>query len=478
MREIFIERRENLLRIAIKDQGRLSECFMEEENQGALPGQIYKGIVKNIVPAIKCAFIDIGLQKNAYLYMDNKFGNMRLKKGDEIIVEVLKEEIGDKGAKVTTAYSIAGRYIVINTMKKNTEFSSKISDNDFKDKIRKVLNRPEEVGIMIRTNAQGVEVQQIKNELDDLYEIYKGIKREAAYSIKPKLLYRDEGVLDRVLRDAINESTEIIMLDWEDDYNYVKNYVNTKNDINAAVRLYNEERTMFDYLGIEKDILTLRNGRVNLECGGYIIIEKTEAMYVIDVNSGKNVTSGAIKKTVMVTNLEAARVIPQQVLLRNLSGIIVVDFIDMDDEIAKKEIMNILREGFKDDKNKSIIYPLTELNLIQIARRRKGKSLLEYIEEDCLECKGRGKKIKTSYLLLLIKNEVLKADSEDKIKDFYIEVNYNYEKAIRENILSFIRDSGGLSKNIYLNFTTTVDLFKVEPLIFSNQIQCVEKFKI
>lgn len=478
MREVFIERRDNILRIAVKDNGRLSECFIEEDSHGALPGQIYKGVVKNIVPAIKCAFIDIGLQKNAYLYMDNKFGNMSLKKGDEVIVEVLKEEIGDKGAKVTSAYSIAGRYIVLNTMNKSIEFSSKISDRDFKEKTKKHLIKPTEIGIMIRTNAQAVEIEQIKNELDDLYKIYKKIETEASYSIKPKLLYSDEGALDRVLRDVINSNTKVVMLDCEEDYHYIKNYINNKSDINVDVKLYNQERTMFDYLGIEKDILALRNGRVNLECGGYIIIEKTEAMYVIDVNSGKNVASRAIQKTAMITNLEAAKVISQQVRLRNLSGIIVIDFIDMEDTGAKKEIINALQEGFKDDKNKSIIYPFTELNIVQIARRRKGRNLLEYIEEDCIECKGKGKKIKTSYLMLLIKNEILKADNEDKIKDFYIEVNNNYEKDIRENILGFIKDSGGLSKNIYLNFTNLIDLFKVEPLIFANQIQCVEKFKI
>lgn len=270
MREVFIERRDHLLRIAVKDNGRLSECFIEEDSQGALPGQIYKGVVKNIVPAIKCAFIDIGLQKNAYLYMDNRFGNMSLKKGDEVIVEVLKEEIGDKGAKVTSAYSIAGRYIVLNTMNKIIEFSSKISDRDFKDKIKKYLIKPAEIGIMIRTNAQGVETDQIKSELDDLYEIYKKIEREASYSMKSKLLYSDEGALDRVLRDVINSKTKVIILDCEEDYHYIKNYINNKSDIKVDVKLYNQERTMFDYLGIEKEILALRNGRVNLECGGYI----------------------------------------------------------------------------------------------------------------------------------------------------------------------------------------------------------------
>jgi ribonuclease G len=478
MREVFIERRDKLLRIAIKDNDKLVDCFMEEDKEGAEPGQIYKGIVKNIVPGIKCAFLDIGLERNAYLYMDNKLENMNIKKGHEVIVEVLKEEVGDKGAKVTNKFSLAGRYAALITVNKNINFSSKIVDEQFKKQILEHIKKPDDVGVMIRTNAQGADFKSINEEIGKLYEVYSKILREASYSIKPKLLYSDEGVLDRVLRDSLNDCTRKIIVDSGKDFKHVKDYIEEKVDIDSEVELYSEHRTLFDYYGIEKEILQLRNNRVNLSSGGYIIIDKTEAMYVIDVNSGKNVGGKNIHKTAFFTNKEAAEVIPHQIRLRNLSGIILIDFIDIEDNKLKKEIIHTLEEGFHSDKNKTIIFPFTELNLVQIARRRRGKVISEYMEEPCVECKGRGKKLKMSYMFLLIKNELLKVDAEDRIKDIYIEVNDSYRNEIEGDILNFIKDIGGLGKNIYLNFTAAVEYFKIEPLIFMNQIQNAQKFKV
>jgi ribonuclease G len=478
MKEVFIERRETLLRIAIKDSGKLVDCFMEEDTKGAVSGQIYKGIVKNIVPGIKCAFLDIGLEKNAYLYMDTKLENTKLKKGEELIVEVLKEELGDKGAKVTNKFSIAGRYVALITINKSVNFSSKIDNNVFKDKVRSDIKKPEDIGLMIRTNAQWVDIESINNEVEKLYKEYKRILQEGSYSIKPKLLYSDEGVMDRVLRDNLDEHTERLVVDSPKDFEHIKKYVSNRSDVNAKVELFEENRTLFDFYNIEKDILALRNPRVNLNCGGYIIIEKTEAMYVIDVNSGKNISGRAIEKTAMHTNLEAAETIAKQIRLRNLSGIILIDFIDVNDMELKRRLIKTLEEGFSSDKNKTIIFPFTELNLVQIARRRRGKNISEFMEEDCSECKGKGRKLKNSYMFLLIKNELLKIDEEKSIKDIYIEINESYKERIEGDILTFIKDIGGMEKNIYLNFTSIEEYFKIEPLIFMNQINNVQKFKV
>jgi ribonuclease G len=478
MKEVFIERRDQLLRIAIKENGKLVDCFMEEEIKGAVSGQVYKGVVKNIVPGIKCAFLDIGFEKNAYLYMESRLENTKLKKGDELIVEVLKEEIGDKGAKVTNKFSIAGRYAALITINKKVTFSSKIEDEAFKNKVKEAIVKPEDIGVMIRTNAQWADMENINKEIEKLYKEYKRILQEGSYAIKPKLLYSDEGVFDKVLRDNIDETVENIVVDSLEDYEYIKNYFNTRIDIKAEVKMYEEYRTLFDFYNIEKDILALRNPRVNLKCGGYIVIEKTEAMYVIDVNSGKNVGGRAIDKTAMITNLEAAEVIAEQIRLRNLSGIILIDFIDIEDIEIKRKLIKTLERGFFTDKNKTIVFPFTELNLVQIARRRRGKTISEFMEEDCSECMGRGKKLKNSYMFLLIKNELLKLDAENRIKDIFIEINESYKNEIEGDILFFIKDIGGLDKNIYLNFTETEEYFKIQPLIFMNQINNVQKFKV
>lgn len=478
MREIFIERRERIIRIAIKDKNRLSECFMEEESDEASPGQIYKGIVKNIVPGIKSAFIDIGLDKNAYLYMDSKLGNSNIKKGDEIIVEVLKEELGDKGAKVTNRFTIAGRYAVITTGSQDISISSKIKDESYREQLLKNINKSDDIGVMIRTNAREVEFSVINEEINRLYEKYKRILEEASYKIKPGLLYSDEGVLDRVLRDNITKNTKTIIVDNEDDYNHILSFMANKSDIIVKPELYNGHRTLFDYYGIEREILSLRNNKVSLSCGGYIVIDRTEAMYVIDVNSGKNVRSDALSKTAEITNLQAAAEIALQIRLRNLSGIIVIDFIDIDDDEVKRKVIDALKKGFEDDKNKTLIYPFTELNLVQIARRRRGKNIYEYMEETCDECGGRGRRLKPGYIKLLLRNEILRCDHESKIKDIYIQMNESYKGFIEENIMEFIKDVGADEKNVYLKYTDEVEYFKIEPLVFASQIKKIENYKI
>jgi ribonuclease G len=477
MKEIFIERQNELLRIAIKQNDRLKECLLEEETGEPYPGEIYKGIVKNIVPAIKCAFIDIGHKKNVYMYMDTKFKNTKLKKGEELLVQVIKEDLGSKGAKVTNAISIPGVYCVLVNLNNDISFSKKIEDKSIKESISRSIQKPKDVGIMIRTNATNVSIDVINEEIKRLYDIYTEMCGRAKFSIKPGILFNGGGILGRVLRDRISGANCKIYVDSEKDYNYIldisKNIIDTK----ISIKIHDENRSLFNYYGVEREILSLRNNKVSLNCGGYIIIDKTEAMYVIDVNSGKNVKSTTIEKTAFVTNNQAAEEIVRQIRLRNLSGIIVVDFIDMDSEENRQKILDILNEGFFDDKNKTVIYPFTELNLVQIARRRAGKSIYEYIEEDCKICSGKGKRIKFSYICMLIRNEILRIDEQRDINDIHIEIDASYKSDIKGDILGFVKGVNALDKNIYVTYRKE-EQFKVEPLIFINQIENLQALKV
>lgn len=474
MKEIFIEKREHVRRVAIKDEEKLIECFIEEEKNEPIPGEIYKGVVKNIVPGIKSAFVDIGYEKNAYLHLTNE----TIKKGQEVLVEVMKEELNDKGAKVFNHITLPGRYAVLSNDKKGISFSKKILCNEFKIKCKDNLVLPEKLGVMIRTQGEMVSLDSIQKEILYLSEKYEKIKRKFLYSLKPGLLHGEKTILNKVLRDAVNEENTKVIVDSNEDYSIINEYVKDKEDISIDISLYEGHRNLFDFHGIEKEILMLRHNKVNLECGGYIVIDKTEAMYVIDVNSGKNVIGRSIDRTAFTTNMQAAKEISSQVRLRNLSGIIVVDFIEMEFKEDKRKIINILREGFYGDKNQTVIYPHTELDLVQIARRRRGKTIYEYMEEPCKSCKGEGKRLKASYITLLIKNDILKKDGENSLKDIYIEINSMYEKIIRDDLFNFVKKINGFNKNIYLNFTEGVEYFKVEPLIFLKQIENLSKYKI
>lgn len=478
MKEVFIERREDILRIAVQNNGLLEECLIEEEDKGPYQGQIYKGIVKNIVPAIKCAFIDIGFDKNCYMYIDRKFNNTNIKKNDEVIVEILKESVGDKGPKATNAISIPGRYSVLETLNKRLDFSKKIEDAGFKEHILEHVKLPKDTGVMIRTNAQNVSSDEINKEIEKLYDVYCSIIKDAQYSIKPKLLYGGEGILDKILRDVMDSETEKLVVDSERDYDYIKEFLKNAADIDCKVELFNESITLFSYYGIEKEILKLRNNQVYLKSGGHIVIDRTEAMYVIDVNSGKNVKGTSIQKTAFITNLEAAKEIGRQIKLRNLAGIIVIDFIDMEGINEKEKVLEILRQAFKDDKSKTVVYTYTELNLVQIARRRRGRPIQEYIEEKCTECRGRGRRIRLNYLFDLIRNEVIRLENKLEAKNIYIELSKIYKAEILNNTNMFARAISCSNKSLYVNFVEDMDYFEIEPLIFPNHIENKQKFKI
>lgn len=479
LEEVYIERERGILRIALREEGKLKECFIEEEKEEPSPGEIYKGVVKNIVPAIKCAFIDIGFNKNAFMYLHRRYGNENIKKGDELIVEIMKEPIGEKGPKVTGFISIPGRYAVIVTNNNEINFSKKIGNNEnFIEYINENLIKPTDIGIMIRTSALDVDVEDINTEISELYHTYKRIIQEGIYAIKPKLLYDRGGNLGRLGMDVLSSDTNRVVLNTERDCHYIKEYIKNKPDLNLEIELHQDKESVFSYYNIEKEILSLRNSKVVLPSGGNIVIEKTEAMYVIDVNSGKNVKQNSIDKTALETNLEAAEEISNQVMMRNLGGIILIDFIDMDNFNYKKRVLRALKEGFREDKKKTVVYPFTELNLVQIARKRSGKSIYGYIDEDCKICHGKSKRIKLSYINKLIKNEIVRISKGYEIRDIYIEIDEVYKKDILGDVLNFVGEIESLDKKIYVNFMENLEYFKVEPLLFASQVKKFEDLRI
>ena len=382
MKEIFVERRNNILRIAIRNKGILEECIVEEENQGPLIGEIYKGRVKNIIPATNSIFVDIGLNKEAYLYYSNELKESGIKKGDEIIVEVIKEPLNDKGPKVTTKFSIPSKYIVLESFGEGIEFSKRFKD---------------EVKLIMRTESANVSIEELKVERKLLLKEYEEIMRRMNFSTKLGKLYGDNLALNKVLRDKVGTEPIKIVLDDVDDFEFAKGYL--KEQENIIVKIFNDTRGLFDTYGIEKELLKLRHNKVK---------ERN------------------FEKTILETNLEAAKEIGRQILLRNMSGIIVIDFIDLRDKSHKSLVLKELKEALKEDGGNVKIFPFTELNLVQIARKRRGKSVYEYMEEKCPLCNGMGRLIKLSYLEGLIHNDIKRLSSENGIKDFLIELDENY----------------------------------------------------
>lgn len=476
MKEIFIERTDAVLRIAVKCNGELSECVVEEKKNGPIIGEIYKGRVKNIIPGTNSIFVDLGLDKDGYMYYSDELKAKKIKKGDDILVEILKEPLGNKGAKLTTNVSIPGKYAVIECYKSGIRFSKRITDEEKKDNILKEIKGFHNAGITIRTEGADIEIEQLKREIKSLYEVFEKIDKELKHSLKLKRLYGEDSSLKKVILNNLNSGNINIITDNKEDYENIRDFVLTES--NANIELYDNHRGLFDFYGIDKELLKLRHHKVNLPCGGSIVIDRTEAMYVIDVNSGKNIKERNFNKTIFETNLQAAKEIGRQIRLRNLSGIIVIDFIDMRDSSQRPKVMAALKESLKADKGNVKIFPFTELDLVQIARKRAGKSVYEYMEEECSLCKGRGIILKLSYIEGLIRNEIIKMKEENSIEAFYIQMDNVYKSRIKEDIFRFLKQIDALGCEVYLNYADGVEGYKIEPLLFQNQKENLKDYKV
>lgn len=474
MREIFIEKRENLTRIAVKENDELMECLVEEDSIEPQIGEVYKGRVKNIIPGINSVFLDIGLEKEAYMYYSEELKKIGIKKGQEILVEVLKEPLGNKGAKVSNKITILGKLMVLTLGDEGISISKRISDIDQKRRLTTLVTPIRGIGIVFRTEAETATDEDISEELNYLLSKKDEMERKLKYS-KNIGKIKSNSLVTRFFEEIDSRKTRIVVDNYE-LLEYIKGLVNSKKDI--EIKLYDNKRTLFDYSGIEKEIIKLRHKKVNTPCGGYIVIDKTEAMYVIDVNSGKNTKGRDFNKTIMQTNLEAAKEIGRQIRLRNLSGIIVVDFIDMRDEKQKVPVIKELKKALEADKGNVKIFPFTELDLIQISRKRRGKSIYEYLEEPCKKCKSNGFLLKLSYIENLIRNEIIKCYNENSISDFYIEVDKNYEEDIKVDLVKFLKNIDALDKEIYLKFVNDIEGYRVKPLIFANQKENCQMYKI
>lgn len=477
MKKIYIEKQGTCTRVAVKKEDELKAILIQEEDREPHIGEIYKGIVKNIINANNSAFIDIGTEKNCYMHLQDSNEN-KIKKGDHVIVEVVRETIGDKGPRVTTEISIQGSYCVLTTFNNRINFSKKIEDVEFKRNIIKGIKKHKSFGVIIRSKAIDVTVEDMNKEIEYLYNIYLKVIKDGTYTLKPKLLYSSRGIINRVLREYVDDTSAEIITNNKEYYDYMLDYMINRELLSTKLTLYDKTENLFSYYEIEKSLVHLRNNKISLPSGGNIVIDKTEAMYVVDVNTAQNIRHESMRKAVLNTNLEAAEEIVKQIKLRNLAGMIIVDFIDMHMAQDREAIINTVEKGFSDEGNKTKVYPFTPLGLLQITRKRVGKDIYSYLEEQCQECGGEGKRLRLSYIEFLIKNLIYKIQEQCKGDTIYIEIDEKYKKSISEDILSFIKEIDALDKIVYLQYTNNSELFKVEPLLFISQLKKLESCKV
>ncbi|MGI6549933.1 MAG: Rne/Rng family ribonuclease [Syntrophomonadales bacterium] len=395
-RQLIIERYPWETRLAIVEDGRLVELHYEEDDDRV--GNIYKARVMNVLPGLSCAFVDLGYDKNAFLYQgdlrgvkpNTPIGDV-LKRDNEILVQVKKEEVPGKGARVTTHITLPGHYLVFLPYQNDVSISRKVKDPDLRDELRTYLRglKPENSGLIVRTAGALAPLQDLAAELETLYAKWQQICDLERHVAAPALIYKDLDVVHKVLRDYIDGKTTSIVLNDQEQADLIKEIIS--QDAAARGIKIKVEHAPLEKLGLEKEIKRLTKSRVWLKSGGFLIIEETEAMAVIDVNSGKYIGKRQLNETILKTNLEAAHEIPRQLRLRGIGGIILIDFIDMKEKSHRNEVLQALEKELYQDKAHSRVLGLTRLGLVEMTRKKSRASLRTVLAEECPVCEGKGR---------------------------------------------------------------------------------------
>ncbi|MCL2286990.1 MAG: ribonuclease E/G [Firmicutes bacterium] len=394
MKCLLIEHLEGGVRTAITEDGKLREIFIDKEHSASKNGQVIVGRIRTIMPG-QFAFIDIGSGKNAFANL--KTGH-NLKSGQPLLVQVQKDATSSKGAYVSQDISLKGWLVILHKHPPGeVGVSHKITDEKesrrLKTLVRKLL--PKGYGAIVRTNAEGCNRDALQAEINKLHQVYEEILQRADFALPPAKLYPKIAVsIVPVLNDVVTENLdEICISGSQEEFNEVKEYIcDLAPGLRDRIFHHNiETGKLFDIRGVKKQIRAALEKVVPLPCGGFITIEETEACAVIDVNTGNNHTSLDYRDTVLNTNLEAAAVIVDQVILRNLSGIIIIDFIDMPKQEDKAKLMAALHQEAKRDRTNPEIFDMTALGIVQIARPKRRLPLSYLLEENCPHCGGRGR---------------------------------------------------------------------------------------
>jgi len=416
-------------RVALIENGTVSELYIERSGERSIAGNIYKGRVVRVLPGMQAAFVDIGLAKAAFLYVSDVYDNLediekmmagneenkqedelhreeaegswpmemhiedRLQEGQEVLVQVAKEPLGSKGARITSHISIPGRHLVLMPTMDHVGISRRIEDESERSRLRELLLqiKPPKYGFIARTAAEGAENDKIKAEMDFMLRLWQTIQKNNEHGRVPSRLYQEPDIILRAVRDLFTQEVDKLIVDSQEEYEKIVEFVETfMPSLRADVKLYEESEPICDAYGIEMELQRALGRKVWLKSGGYIVIEMTEALTAIDVNTGRYVGKRNLEETILKTNLEAVKEIAYQLRLRNLGGIIIIDFIDMEKEPNREKVFNTRKEALRKDKSKTNILKMSELGLIEMTRKRTKESITRVLREPCFYCDGEG----------------------------------------------------------------------------------------
>ncbi|HPZ43341.1 MAG TPA: Rne/Rng family ribonuclease [Bacillota bacterium] len=444
LKEIVVNVGEEETRVAVLEDNVPVEIYIERSVNQRLVGNIFKGRVENVLPGMQAAFVNIGLEKNAFLYVEdalparspevNEQGGTALgganicdilKQGQEVLVQIVKEPIGTKGPRVTIHITLPGRYLVLMPTVDYIGISRRIESEKERERLKELAARvkPEGMGVIVRTVAEGVEEEEFRQDINMLTKLWRKILNRAASRPSPNLVHRDLELVQRILRDVFTEDVDRLILDSRYEYEKVLELLDVTDPKLKFKVFYDERENIFEEYGIEQEIEKALKRKVWLKCGGYLVIDQAEALTAIDVNTGKYVGTTNLEDTVLKTNLEAAQEIGRQLRLRNIGGIIIVDFIDMAEESHRQQVLQALEAEIKRDKTKTNILGITQLGLVEMTRKKVRPSLSEVLQKTCPYCEGRGKVLSEETLGIQYKNQIYNMARQTSAQTILVEAH-------------------------------------------------------
>ena len=450
-KELVINVTEHETRVALLEDSTIVELFIERPENADITGNIYKGRVQRVLPGMQAAFIDIGLQQAAFIYVDDVFGDHDeelvqhfniheadesdisepsndvsaiaaadrrvpiedlLTDGQDILVQVAKSPIGTKGARVTSYVSMPGRFLVLMPSSNHIGVSRRIEDEVERSRLKSMvseLKAEDELGYIVRTAAEGIHEEKFIYEMGFLKDLWGNIQKKYKRAPTPSLLHQEITITLRAVRDLLIHEADRLIIDSRPEYESILSFLDVFNpNLKDSVEFYEGNEPIFDAYNLEADISRALKRKVWLKSGGYIVIEQTEALVAIDVNTGRYVGTHNLEETILKTNLEAVKEIAYQVRLRDVGGIIISDFIDMEKKANQEKVFNALKEALKKDRSKTYVLPISEMGLIQMTRKRIRKSLNRMLCEPCFYCDGEGHLISKQSLCYNIYREILR----------------------------------------------------------------------
>jgi ribonuclease G len=488
-------------RVALLEDGTIVELFTERRGTSDISGNIYKGRVQRVLPGMQAAFVDIGLNQAAFIYVDDVvldnyhesltcdevsrnakakreaelnlldedgesdddegFARAKIEdllvEGQEILVQVAKSPIGTKGARITSHISLPGRFLVLMPTSSHIGVSRKIEDEFERTRLREMVSelRCDQLGYIVRTASEGISKEKLAQEMDFLKNLWTTTQKKYLHAPTPNLLHQELNVSLRAVRDLLIHEAEKLIIDSETGYQAILNFLDTfMSNLKDSVELYKGLEPIFDQFNLEGDISRALKRKVWLKSGGYIVIEHTEALTAIDVNTGRFVGKHNLEETIVKTNLEAVKEIAYQIRLRDVGGIIIIDFIDMERKSNQEKIFNALNEAFRKDRSKTHILPMSEMGLIQMTRKRTRKPLTRLLCEPCFYCEGEGYLLSKQSICYNIYREIMATANDITGHRLTLRVNPDIAELLHgeeRRIISNLEQHIGIQIVIYPN---------------------------